>query len=167
MRDLIFLDTETTGLDPAIHEVWEIAFAIKDHGVLSGFVPHSLATADPVALAVNNYWNRNIERVVNPRFEFALRRYVADATIVGANPAFDAAFLRARWGVAPWHHRLIDVESMALTVLGYERPKGLFDLAVDLRGRGYDIPAPNHTAIGDVLTTRAVYHALREEGNRT
>jgi DNA polymerase III alpha subunit (gram-positive type) len=167
MRDLIFLDTETTGLDPAIHEVWEIAFAINDSGVLSGFVPHSLATADPVALAVNNYWNRNIERVVNPRFEFALRGCVADATIVGANPAFDAAFLRARWGVAPWHHRLIDVESMALTFLGYQRPKGLFDLAADLAERGHNIPAPNHTAAGDVLTTRAVYRALREEGNRT
>jgi DNA polymerase III alpha subunit (gram-positive type) len=167
MRDLIFLDTETTGLDPAIHEVWEIAFAINDSGVFSDFVPHSLATADPVALEINNYWIRGTERVVNPRFEFALRECVANATIVGANPAFDAAFLRARWGVARWHHRLIDVESMALIVLDYERPKGLFDLAVDLRERGYDIPAPSHTATGDVLTTRAVYHALREEGNRT
>lgn len=43
MRPLVFLDTETTGLDPARHEVWEIAYAVGKHDILSAIVPHQLA----------------------------------------------------------------------------------------------------------------------------
>lgn len=165
MTALVFLDTETTGLDPALHEVWEIAYAVETGAISSAFLPHSLRTADPEALALNRYWHRIATGPVgaDPGNDPFLRKIFTGATIVGANPAFDAAFLRARWGVAPWHHRLIDVESMALTVLGYDRPKGLRDLSADLRDRGYDIPEPDHTAAGDVATTRAAYNALRQE----
>lgn len=166
MSDLVFLDTETTGLDPALHEVWEVAYAINDGPIESRFLPHTLRAADPKALELNGYRKR-MPLVVRSDFgifaDVELRELLTGATIVGANPAFDTAFLRARWGAAPWHHRLIDVESMALTVLGYERPKGLRDLASDLRDRGHDIPAPDHAAAADVSTTRAVYDALRAE----
>lgn len=163
MNDLVFLDTETTGLDPALHEVWEIAFAINDRSIASGVIPHGLHTADPDALAMNGYTVRGLGVAPDPWLDIELKHLLAGNTIVGANPAFDTAFLRARWGVAPWHHRLIDVESMAFAVLGYVRPKGLHALAADLRDRGHDIPAPDHTAAGDVATTRAVYEALRSE----
>jgi DNA polymerase III alpha subunit (gram-positive type) len=159
-NDLIFLDTETTGLDPALHEVWEIAYAVNDGPINAYVVTHSLATADPKALELNGYRERGFA-FPSGWADVELKAALTGATIVGANPAFDTAFLRARWGVAPWHHRLIDVESMALTVLGYERPKGLHALAADLRDRGHDIPAPDHTAAADVATTRAVYNALR------
>lgn len=168
MTDLVFLDTETTGLDPALHEVWEIAWAINDGPIQSGIVTHSIQTADPKALELNGYWTRGFCEGSVESADVTLREILTGATIVGANPAFDTAFLRARWGVAPWHHRLIDVESMALTVLGYERPKGLHALATDLRDRGHDIPTPDHTAAADVATTRAVYDAFRieAEGSR-
>lgn len=162
---LVFLDTETTGLDPALHEVWEVAVAWDDELILSYILPHSLRTADVKALELNRYWERFPSGAESDGdgTDPALRAALAGVTIVGANPAFDAAFLRARWGAAPWHHRLIDVESMAFAVLGYVRPKGLRDLATDLRQRGHDIPEPDHTAAGDVATTRAAFHALRTE----
>jgi hypothetical protein len=159
---LVFLDTETTGLDPALHEVWEIAWAIDDGAILSRVLPHSLATADPEALALNHYWDRFPGEEVDPGLDPFLRKQFTGVTIVGSNPAFDTAFLRARWGVAPWHHRLIAVESMAFAVFGYEKPKGQAAVAADLRDRGYEIPEPDHTAAGDVATLRAVYTALRE-----
>lgn len=166
MSDLVFLDTETTGLDPARHEVWEAAVAVNDEPIRSYVFPHSLDTADPHALEMNGYISRGLGIVPDVWADVELKGLLTGTTIVGANPAFDTSFLRARWGVAPWHHRLVDVESMALAVLGYDRPKGLRDLAADLRGRGHDIPAPDHTAAADVATTRAVFHALRAEVSR-
>ncbi len=167
MSNLVFLDTETTGLDPTLHEVWELAYAYE-HGEPAAIVlPHSLQTADPEALRLNGYWSRRMRLTdTSADADLKLRQILTGQTIVGANPAFDTAFLRARWGVAPWHHRLIDVESMALPVLGYDRPNGLHGLAADLRERGHDVPEPDHSAAADVATTRAVYNALRAEATK-
>lgn len=160
MTDLIFLDTETTGLDPELHEVWEMAYAINDGPVVSQAVPHQGLTSDPSALRMNGYYDRAI-RDVSPLFDMRVREILEGNTIVGANPTFDAAFLQKRWGVAPWHYRMIDVESMALAVLEYDRPKGLKDISEELREMGYNISEPNHSAAGDVATTRDCYIALR------
>lgn len=162
MSDLVFLDTETTGLDPALHEVWEIAFAVGERSIASGVIPHSLRTADPEALAMNGYVGRGLGVAPDPWLDVELKRLLVGATIVGSNPAFDTAFLRARWGVAPWHHRMVAVESMAMQEFGWERPKGLKDVATALRGLNFDIPEPDHTAAGDVATLRAVFNALQE-----
>lgn len=158
---LIFLDTETTGLDPDLHEVWEVAFALERGRITTFLLPHDLATADPDALRLNGYWDRFDQASVDPAADLQLKRILAGATIVGANAPFDAAFLRARWGAAPWHYRLVEVESMALGLLGYDRPKGLNHIADDLRDAGYSVPVPDHTAAGDVATLRAVYESLR------
>ena len=45
--------------------------------------------------------------------------------------------------------------------LGYDTPKGLKDIAADLRGRGHEIPEPDHSAAADVATLRACHLALR------
>lgn len=80
---------------------------------------------------------------------------------MGANPAFDAAFLTARWGTAPWHFRLLDVEAYAMGALGYDRPRGLTTICDDLRAHGFDIPVPGHSAAADVAATRAAFRALQ------
>lgn len=158
-RPLVFLDLETTGLDPETHEVWEAAWAVDDGPIQTVQLPHSLATADPEALTANRYW----ERVghPNPHRDILLRGVLQDVTIVGANPAFDAAFLRARWKSAPWHYRLLDVQAYAMPLLGHERPKGLFDICAELKEKGFDIPMPDHTAAQDVEALRACFKALR------
>jgi hypothetical protein len=166
-NSLVFLDTETTGLDPARHEVWEVAVAVEDGPIGTYRLPHSIATADPKALELNGYWGRANLPGATDAYDLELREILTGATIVGSNPAFDTAFLRARWGVAPWHHRLVAVESMALQAFGWDRPRGLADVRaalVEWGIAGKDIPEPDHTAAGDVATLRAVYRALREMG---
>lgn len=170
MTDLIFLDTETTGLDPDIHEIWEIAYAVNDGPIVSILLPHSIITADPKALEMNGYFERH-GRVQTSAWwgqdDLAIRKTLIGNTIVGANPAFDASFLRKRWGgVAPWHYQMIDVESMALGVLRYSRPKGLSAISSDLADRGYPVPMPDHSASKDVEVVREVYMALRHEAKR-
>lgn len=164
MSRLVFLDTETTGLDPARHEVWEIAWSVGDGPIRTAVLPHGVATANPKALELNGYVSRGLGLAPDPWVDVELKAELTGATIVGSNPAFDTAFLQARWGVAPWHHRLIAVESMAYALLHYERPKGLAGVAADLREAGHDVPEPDHTAAGDVATLRAVFTALRGIG---
>ena len=157
---LVFLDTETTGLDPERHEVWEIAYAVDDGPIESAVVPHTLSHPDPKALKLNGYLDRGD---VEPdwAFEELLRASLKGATLVGANPVFDATFLRTRWQSAPWRHRLWDVEAYAAGVLGLDVLMGLAGVALALRHLGHEIPEPDHTAAGDVATLRACFRALQ------
>ena len=154
MGDLIYLDTETTGLDPHQHQVWEIAWAVEDGPVNVMQVHHSLAGADVVALRINKYVDR-WEQAADDSLEAALRRDLRGSTLVCSNPSFDEAFLRARWRETPWHHRKIDIATYAMPALGLDRPAGLAQIAERL-----GVCAPDHTAAGDVLTLRACYVEL-------
>jgi hypothetical protein len=161
---LVYVDTETTGLDPDRHQVWEIAWATEQLQVYSTVVPHTLVDADPIALALNGHdarcpavgeeGHRDWPMVETPA-ELAVRTMLLGATMVGANPAFDAAFLRRRWSAAPWHHRLLDVETYAMGALGLDRPLGLADLSARLRVR-----PPDHTAASDVRSVIGCHAAL-------
>ncbi len=62
MTRLIFLDTETTGLDPARHEPWEIGLIVRqpdadDRELLWQLWPN-LATADPNGLRIGRFYER-------------------------------------------------------------------------------------------------------------
>ena len=155
-NDLVFLDTETTGLDPRIHEVWEIAWAVNDGPVQVIQVGHTLTSADPQALKINGYVDRWQPLSETSREdEAALREALDGATLVCSNPAFDEAFLRRRWGSPNWHHRKIDIATYAMPALGTDRPVGLATIAERLGVR-----APDHTAKVDVLVLRACYRKL-------
>lgn len=162
MTHLVYLDVETTGLDPRRHEVWEVAWAIEGNPIRSGVIAHDLKRPDPAALRVNRYLDRVGERDLRAElvFETDVVEALAGATIVGANPAFDTAFLAARWKRAPWHHRLLDVEAYAMGALGWDRPRGLAAIHAELVDFGHAIPAPDHTAAGDVACVRACHVAL-------
>lgn len=165
---LVVLDTETTGLT-LDHDVWEVAFAIGEGEVSVHLLPHSLRNADPKALELNGYRARCHYYVAqNSAFnDMHIANQLEGKTIVGANPSFDAYRLEKRWGRAPWHYRLVDVESMAVAVLGLEKPLGLKGLVDRLTDLGYAIPENDHSAAGDVATTREVYRALRNLGRMT
>lgn len=166
MGDLIFIDVETTGLDPARHAVWEMAWAHEEGGVISFMVPLDFAgydRADPDALRIGKFKERHQPHLHALTRERMFREWTRGATIVGANPAFDTAFLAARWSERPWHHRLIDIETYAMPILGLDRPVGLAALAEMVTERlGVPIAKPDHTAAQDVRTTRAIWLALRK-----
>lgn len=136
-RPLVFIDTETTGLDPDLHEIWEIAIIRRDadgrdwesHYQLRKTEIH-LEVAEEKALEIGRYH----ERMIVPAGCFYaqidgdgkpcamsyktlvhdLTRHLDGAMLVGSNPAFDAAFLRNFMGTAPWHYRTVDVATMAV-----------------------------------------------------
>lgn len=167
---LVYLDTETTGLDATRHDVIEVAWAVDGGPIRSALLPHTLQNASPEALAINGYWERGLDdQLCVAQADFRAHAWHRDllndltgATLVGSNPAFDARFLRAKFGYEPWHHRLFDVATYAAGVLGWDGPRGLKDVRDALHHHGFEIPAPDHTAAGDVATVRACHLALRQ-----
>lgn len=143
MSAIAFIDTETTGLDPRKHDVWEIAVILRRPGAAD--LEHlfqirtSLANADPKALEIN----RRAERFLVPDGQFAIQLPTAStpdtttlteadlmhdlmalldgATLVGSNPAFDDRFLTKLFneaGLPPrWHYRTVDIATLAVGAL--------------------------------------------------
>jgi len=65
MTRLVFLDCETTGLDPDRHHIWEIAWMVRDPDLTGDgddinhwMIRPDLSTADPIALAISRYFER-------------------------------------------------------------------------------------------------------------
>ena len=125
MRQLI-LDTETTGLDPATEQVFEVAVICGQTGdeFVARLEPEAevVKAMHPKAAEVNRYH----ERTADPEWRWdsphrtadTLRKYLHGAHVVGAVPDFDARFLAAwyRWmgqDVPRWHYHLIDIENLA------------------------------------------------------
>lgn len=167
MSTLCFVDTETTGLDARIHQPYEVCIWREDQDdPWTITLEHDLTYADPMALKVSRYFERGFPRgsawTSSPEDKRGfLASQLHGVTLVGSNPAFDAAMLTRYIGTAVWHYRLVNVAEGGMWVFGWDRPKGLADVAAECRALGFDIPEPNHTAEGDVRVTRAVYEALR------
>ena len=164
---LVFIDCETTGLDPIFHDVTEFAWAEVDGPVHTLRLPHKTGTADPVALKVSGYHERGLGerstwtpyRAAGPIIESVLR----NAVLAGANVAFDKGFL-SRVVNDTWSHRVLEVPSYALLVTGREFPFGLHATA-DLVGEILQVEPPAivaHSAAGDVELARWVYLTCRD-----
>lgn len=179
-----FLDTETTGLNPDIHEVFEIAAIFKQRDSNGEWVgeekrthlmigPHQLETAESEALKVNNYYARakeyqlepyKIFDILNPTQQseqekviYDLEEAIENTYLVGANPSFDARFLEVFFSKkADWKYRLIDVEAMALQKFNWVVPRGLQQLAEHLKINSGEA----HTAMADAETVLAVFESL-------
>lgn len=165
---LCFIDTETTGLNARIHQPYEVSLWLEDEAEpWTSWLRHDLTHADQMALKVGHYWERGASGAqdgghLSIQRPGSLALTLAGVTLVGSNPAFDAAMLTRYIGAPVWHHRMIDVAQAAMWVLNLDRPIGLADARERLNIlHDYDIPEPDHTAEGDVRTTRAVYEALR------
>lgn len=185
---LVFADCETTGLDSVRHEIYEVALTKTDDtgailGDLSYWIePVRMHVADAGALRIGRYYERmpisgsesNVRYTggrVRPdtRYSAALSigMFTEGCHIVGARPEFDAGFIAAflrEQNLAPaWHHRLIDVESLAIgLVVGEDetwgRPQSLSNICEAL---GISRPGA-HTARADCQQMRTAYFMLME-----
>lgn len=53
-----FVDTETTGLDPQRHSIWEVGLITPDGAERAWQFPVDEMSADPIALDIGRYWER-------------------------------------------------------------------------------------------------------------
>lgn len=141
---LIFLDCETTGLDPYRHDIWEVAAVRRDvdgtEREYHAFVDHDVSQADalPDSFRLDHVARYQAEVALPPGvmvrqladFIGVTEDYGKRAHIVGAVPSFDTERLGLLFDAfsvpVPWHHHLIDVEVLAAGYLvGYAH--GSFD----------------------------------------
>jgi oligoribonuclease (3'-5' exoribonuclease) len=193
---IAFIDTETTGLDPAVHEIFDLAikiFRVERSDELTGpyllyhledeihwwIEPLNLGRANQRALELNHYWarSRQIQLGLSPGEKYgptwvqlharrsmvqSLVRSLQGCFLAGCNPGFDAAmleaFVRGADAAPTWHHRKVDVESIAMSELKLPHPPGLNELLQRMHGGGAE--PQSHTAMGDLNHTIAAFFWL-------
>lgn len=187
MSAVAFIDTETAGLDPEFHHVWEIAVIVDG-------VEHCWQQRLP-AYSVVDQWvldntrfsqDYNVDTALNQLESFdRFVGLVAGRHLVGACPWFDSERLHRQQlelgrssehsdRRLPWHYHLIDIENLAV---GYLLGKGSqmsspqdwqtplpWDSAELSRRVGVD-PAdfePKHSALTDARWAKAIYEKITE-----
>lgn len=175
MSDVVFLDTETTGLDPETERIFEVAvIADKDEWVWR-LRPEDYVVEQmhPKAVEVNRYHERTSARDWRwddpVRALDRLRDVLEGKHIVGAVPDFDARFLTAEYrraGMIPprWHYHLIDVETLAMGFLASQGmslplPWDSDDLS---RAIGVESGEHVHEALADARWAKRIFEAVFE-----
>ncbi len=175
LRPLVFLDLETTGLDPAADDIVEVAAMRVDPLSLSvegcfetKVAPSPGVLIDPQAAELNGFraedWTEAPEvQDVLP----LLARFLEGCLIVGHNPAFDWAFLLSayrRFGLRRPEvgHHLLDTATLAWPLLrhGFVKSLSLRDLC-----EHYGISNVGaHRALEDVVRTYQLFLRLISAG---
>jgi DNA polymerase-3 subunit epsilon len=99
---LLFIDTETTGLDADRHEVIEVAYLLFDVSTKkildrwsAKIIPQDLHTANPIALKINGYTEEKWKDAIHPKIacQKLLSAFDKSRVLVGHNISFDMRFL--------------------------------------------------------------------------
>ncbi len=176
--DLVFVDIETTGMNPRTQEIIEIAvLRVSQEWTEDGkpsfseifswsvkIKPEHIERADPAALRVNGYvaseWKHSVP------LEDALREFsekTDGAIMVAHNVAFDSEFLNfnlLRYGIPnKMHYHRLDTVSMAYAAL-YDTAEVTRYSLVELC-KYFQIPFENpHSALPDVHADFALFKKI-------
>jgi len=164
MDNLVFVDVETTGLNPAYHEIIEIALVSKDFTYHRKIIPEMIEHADPFAMKLNGYcpekWS---EAITAKQLILEIQYLLKNVTLAGHNVSFDIEFLEetyTRYGkIFNLKRRRIDTVTMA-----YEHlyPLGLQSLSLDAIRDFLDWSKEgSHTALKDAQDSRRLFNYLR------
>lgn len=166
---IAIIDTETLGLDPRVHPVWEVAIAFgeretQEYSWQVEVRDIDIDRADPYALQIAGFHDRyNLDETLTPRATAERLVGMLDGRhIIGAVPSFDEERLRQLvWkhlpgAKIPWHYHLIDVETLLIgwLVAQGHRPQLPWD-SDELSELVGVTGADRHTALGDVRWARA------------
>ena len=96
-RLLAFVDTETTGLNPDIHEMIEFGVEMSNGDFYQFKIkPQHIETASEIALKVNGYTPERWKNALEPKQAAAIiHEWLKDAIVIGQNVKFDVGFIKA------------------------------------------------------------------------
>ena len=161
---LVVIDTETTGLDPARDRVIDIGAVRLDTDLqVTGSWSTLVGPADALPLQITRLTGITADDLAGaPPFAQAydqLREFAGNALVVGQNIAFDLGMLNAgaaRCGAPTWRARAFDTLHAALLLFPDIDRHGLGSMAASL-----DLGEPPHRALPDAQVTAALLRALR------
>lgn len=163
-KNLIFLDTETTGLDVEA-EIVEIA--LVDHAgqvIFESYCKPSKAKTDPKAFEVHGIGEEIL--AIAPAWadiEQEIKALLENKEIVIFNASFDMRLMRQTADAAStdvkWIHNLKTVCAMyyAASIYGATNRFGTISLINAALKAGVTFERAAHSAAGDTLATRLVY----------
>lgn len=173
MRNLLFLDVESTGLDPNYHELIEVAAVETTPDGLTlldrfeaKLRPHFIKRAQPRALEVNGYNEKEWSQAgCAPAAIVAsgMHALTKDCQLVGQNISFDEGWLTKLYegqGYEPnWDYHKVDIVALCwpLYASGRIAKTNLKNVAEFLK---LQVPEQKHRAMADVELARAVYVGL-------
>jgi len=175
---LLFVDTETTGLDVLRHEVIEFAMLQVDvdrnfnYGSVQCYEakikPRFIKRASPEALRINGYTSEKWKRSEQPGDVLEEFYYWVSKSdyLVGQNLIFDYRFINQLFDrenfKRPTYPKYFDTKQMADVLL---REGKIKRTSLDYLCENYEIPVVGraHTALTDVLRTFELFKKLRCE----
>ena len=171
-HNLVFLDAEMTGLNPARHEIVEIGALkvepkkpFKVVGELEIKVkPKNIRSASKEALKINGYSAKDWKNALSLEESLKLLdEFAQDGVLVGYNVSFDWAFLNKAYFFLgrsdPFYYHRLDVMPMAYFKLFTERKMKKFSLGEVCRF--LEIPREfAHRALDDAKVTYLVFKKL-------
>ena len=167
-RPLCFIDIETTGLNPVLHEIIEIA-VIKENvdGSVVEYIakirPIAIERADETALKINRFRERDWSNAFDAAFVAdELARFLDGCSVCAHNVYFDMDFISeflSRYDMQCYIDRRY-IDTMTL-VHEHLLPAGLSSMSLDsIRSfLGWSLIG-NHTAAVDCRDVRRLYHLL-------
>lgn len=164
--NVVFVDTETLGLEPDLHPIWEVAL-IGEHGEQVWQLPVSerdLALAQKEALEIGRFQERygSVPCATVKGFCANLVRLTEGKHLVGAVVSFDEERLRRlcwKHGYQPkWRYHNVDVEAFAAGKLGMQPPWDSDELSA--RFGVHVTEVERHTALGDARWAKRLYEAV-------
>ncbi len=177
-KNLAFVDVETTGLNPDIHEIIELGCVIvSQEGVGSGkpsfkiigeidikIKPEHIENADPVALRVNGYDEADWVFAYSLREAMiTLSEKAGDAIMVGHNVSFDAGFIEKAFRTTgienKLHYHKLDTISIAFAKLHLNVDVDKFSLNFLCSHFGIENKKA-HSALSDARATFELYEKL-------
>lgn len=158
MRDLIFVDTETGGLDAETDPLVELTWAHRDGEAKTLWF--GVNEVNPFVDNLIKFTERGIAGRVSPWSE--VQEFLdasRDNIMVAANPAFDKAFIEAA-GLWQFHYRMLDIETYAMAKLDLPEVPSMKNIYDFLVATGNELTEPDHTSRNDVLAMREAFLLL-------
>lgn len=164
-KPMVFVDTETTGLDPVVNEILEFAAVKGNETLCMKIKPRRIHTAHPKALEVNGYneaeWGKDAVdiSVAAPKIAAFLR----DSVFTAHNAKFDVDFINAFLKEAGINERIdyhvVDTAGLSYFLLVRKGAESV-SLAPVCSLIGIPPEPSMHRALAGAMTCKAVYEKM-------
>lgn len=160
MKEFVFVDTETTGLNSSLDKLVELSYSTMDSEIKTLYF--GVTVVPDFIDNLTKFYARGVDKMPEATIEEIdeFRKVLEGNTMVAANPAFDKGFLEEEqlWTA---HYRMLDIESYAMARLGLDQVPSMFQIVQELEKRGYVLTQPDHSSYNDVKALREAYKILR------
>jgi len=160
MKDFVFVDCETTGLDPKKDKLVEVTYAVNEQDPVTLFfgVKRVPAFIDDLTKFSERRVYDEPEATELQKFEF--KKALENQTMVAGNAKFDYGFLEEN-GLWTGHYRSLEVQSYAMAKLDLDFVPSMNEIYNLLTERGFKFTEPDHSSRNDVLFMREAFNVLR------